>query len=529
MEEPHDASFAELQKRISQVVKKVLQEELQEVKDLLVCLLRQQSKKTQSTAPKPERCKRLAPAVMPRKFTDQSGNNGQPVALEQLQDKHAEWLQEQHAEWSDVAAASLNPKTSKESGASSSMMVIPVLASHSNRAPAVRIIGDADSPAHSLSKSVSIIGDSGLRAPAHSLGKAIRILGGAESLSEGHLRPPFSPVSAPCAPSPDGLQSIHGPPVPESKSLPSDGSPPRGRRAVAPEFLDNTNTNNNKRSSSSLAQIWAARDDLLGASEADCVMSEADAKKFKNDPLREASLSRYGQCMSMTAQVLFKLFGILTFQGRAGYLLPAMVNLILLWVAIWPLVRDGHMHRQKLWSAFNGALMCLGMVMALCCLRRTRIQKLVAPECCPLRLYSQWISTIPSDLLAASVFLMMQFSLTSWYLSQAKGQQCENYDSWTLQLSHVVAAAVFAVLMFLKLHVLSCLDLMIDDSSRQYAEFGDAEQGILRWSLIQTMLDQASNRLEGSELAPPAVTDDHQQRTAADLCPPPGCPHLTQM
>ncbi|CAE8625661.1 unnamed protein product [Polarella glacialis] len=144
--------------------------------------------------------------------------------------------------------------------------------------------------------------------------------------------------------------------------------------------------------------------------------------------------------------------------------------------------------------------MCLGMVMALCCLRRTQIQKLVAPECCPLRLYSQWISTIPSNLLAATVFLVMQFSLTSWYLSQATGQQCENYDSWRLQLSHVVSAAVFAVLMFLKLHVVSCLDLMIDDFPRQYAEHGDAEQGILQRSLIQATLNQASNRLEGSFL-----------------------------
>ncbi|CAE8739637.1 unnamed protein product, partial [Polarella glacialis] len=143
MEEPHDASLAELQKRVSQVVKKVLQEELQEVKDLLVCLLRQQSKKTQSTAPKPERCKRLAPAVMPRRFTDQHGSKGQPVTLKQLQDNHAEWLQEQHAEWSDdmrsqspvstpsalrsvIAAASLKPKTGNESAASASVSVIPV-------------------------------------------------------------------------------------------------------------------------------------------------------------------------------------------------------------------------------------------------------------------------------------------------------------------------------------------------------------------------------------------------------------------
>ncbi|CAE8669818.1 unnamed protein product [Polarella glacialis] len=100
MEEPQDASLAELQKCVSQVVKKVLQEELQELKDLLARVLQRQSslseetKKTQSTAPKPERCKRLAPVVMPRIFTDQSVSVGSPVTLEQLQEKHAEWVRE---------------------------------------------------------------------------------------------------------------------------------------------------------------------------------------------------------------------------------------------------------------------------------------------------------------------------------------------------------------------------------------------------------------------------------------------------
>ncbi|CAE8634560.1 unnamed protein product [Polarella glacialis] len=483
MEEPQDASLAELQKCVSQVVKKVLQEELQKLKDLLARVLQRQSslseerKKTQSTAPKPERCKRLAPVVMPRIFTDQSGSVGLPVTLEQLQEKHAEWVRElSHSDdmgrlsplaapsqlRSVIAAARLKPKTVNESSVGALVSVSSSLASQSNQAP------------------------------AHSLSKA-----DADSLSEGRLEPPCPPLSAPCAPSPDGLLSIHGPPVRES--LPSSESPV-GRRAVATEFPGRSFTKRNIKSS--LTRICAARDELLVFPEADCVMAEADDKRFNNDLLEEASLSRYGKCMSMTAQVLFKLFGILTFQGRAGYLLPAIVNLILLWAGTWHLVRhdgDWDIHRRKLWSAFNGALMCLGMFLALCCLRRVQIQKLVAPECCPLRLYRHWISTIPSDLLAASVFLTMQFSLTSWYLSQAKGQ-CENYDSWSLQLSHVVAAAVFGVLMFLKLHILSCLDLMIDDFSLQYAELGDAEQGILQWSLIQATLNQASNRLEGSFL-----------------------------
>ncbi|CAE8743118.1 unnamed protein product [Polarella glacialis] len=532
MEELHAASLAEQQKRVSQVVKKVLKEELREVKDLLLSVLQQQSslseeiKKTQSMAPKPGYCKRVAPNAMPRTVTDQCSHNGSSVTLDQLQEMHADWfrsvsvsddigrmslspLTEPSQLRSVIAQASLKPmkpKTSEEGTASSSLMVIPILSNDSSRAPAVRILGHAESSAYSLDDAVSIIGDSGLRAPAHSFGKgAVRTLVDAALVSEGgHLFPPCRPFSAPCAPSPDGLQSMHGPPVPE----PSFVSPSR-RRAVAPEFhlpptTPATENKKAKRSSGSLAQIWAARDERLVCSEVDGSMAEADDQKFKPDPRKEASLSPQGQCMSMTAQVLFRLSGILTFQGRAGFVLPAMVKLTLLWAATRPLVffRDGHlhMHGQQLWSAFNGALMCLGMVMALSCLRRTQIQKLVSPECCPLRLYSQWISAIPSDLLAVTVFLVMQFSLTSWYLSQATGQQCETYDSWPLQLSHVVAAAVFAVLMFLKLRVLSCLDLMIDDFSRQYAELGDAEQGILQWSLIQATLNQASNRLEGSFL-----------------------------
>ncbi|CAE8636415.1 unnamed protein product, partial [Polarella glacialis] len=338
-------------------------------------------------------------------------------------------------------------------------------------------------------------------------------------------KPPRRRSVAPHAPSPDSMQSIQGPLVQKHQSLPSPsafGPSPSGFgpspfifgfRLRRSDAVDKRGLES-RQSSKTLTQRWAARDELLvnnnsnnsnnnNFSEADFAMAAANYKKFKTDPIEEASLSRYGHCLSMAAEVLFKLFGVLPFQGRAGCLSPAIVNLILLGAASWPLAEsfysDGH-HGHAIWSPFNGALMCLGMVVALCCLRRTHIQKLVAPECCPIRLYSRWVSTIPSDLLAATVFLMTEFSLTSWYLYHLQGQQCEIYDSRSLQLSHVVANAVFAVLMFLKLHVLSCLDLMIDDFSRQYAEHGDAEQGILQWSLIKAKLNQASNRLEGSFL-----------------------------
>ncbi|CAE8613852.1 unnamed protein product [Polarella glacialis] len=167
-----------------------------------------------------------------------------------------------------------------------------------------------------------------------------------------------------------------------------------------------------------------------------CVMAEAEDKQ--NDTQEEASLGRYGQCMSTTAKALLKLFGVLPCQGCVGYLSPAIVYLLLLLAAVGPLLAFSDPHRHV--------------------------------------------------------------ALMGNYLSQAAGQNCENYDSWSLQLSHVVAAAVFSMLMFLKLHVLSCLDLMIDDFSRQYAEHGNAEHGIWQWSLIQATLNQASNRLEGSFL-----------------------------
>ncbi|CAE8606906.1 unnamed protein product, partial [Polarella glacialis] len=253
MEEPHDASFAELQKHVSKVVTKVLKEELDEVKDLLLCVLRQQSslsdeiKKIRSTALKPERCKRLVPTTMPRIFTDESRSNASPVTLDQLQEKQADRLRSVSISddigrmspladpsqlRSVIAQAHLKPmksKTNKKGSASSSLMVIPVLSNHSIRAPAVGIIGDAESPAHPLGNAVSIIDDAGLPVPAHPLGKAVRVLSDAESVSDGNLKPPCSPFSAPCAPSLDGWHSIHGPPAPEPQPR-SFVSHQKGRR-----------------------------------------------------------------------------------------------------------------------------------------------------------------------------------------------------------------------------------------------------------------------------------------------------------
>ncbi|CAE8623530.1 unnamed protein product [Polarella glacialis] len=383
MEEPHDAAFAELQNCVSHAVKAVLQEELQEMKDLLMCLLQQSSlsegmKKTQSTASKPATTVGVRSNASQFHFKRVSPTNVAAMAGLSL--------------WN-------NCRRDTQNGCNVMQMAV-------------------------------------------------------ESSSEDeHLELAGSLSVAPRAQSDDSLESIRGLPVQRHMSLPSPSIPLySGRRAFA--LGTPSSTWQGIGPSATLNQRWAARDRdklLVFSDVADCAMAEAENKKFMKDPLEEASLSRFGQCMSLTAQILFRC--VLPFQGRSGSLSPAIVNLILLGAASWPLAASGddQTHRHVVWSAFNGALMCLG-----------------------------------------SVFLVMEFSLTGWYLSHAQG--------FSLQLSHVMANAVFAVVVFLKLHILSCLDLMIDDFSRQYAEHGDAEKGILQWSLIQATLNQASNRLEGSFL-----------------------------
>ncbi|CAE8584825.1 unnamed protein product [Polarella glacialis] len=315
--------------------------------------------------------------------------------------------------------------------------------------------------ASALSRLLPVSASQSNQAPAHLFDRTI---GFESSSSEDEHRELAGSLSvAPRAQYDDSLESIRGPRVQRHMSLPSTPLY-TGRRAFA--LGTPSSTFKGIGPSATLNQRWAARDRdklLVFSDVAERSMAEAENKKFMKDPLEEASLSRFGQCMSLTAQVLFR--GVLPFQGRAGRLSPAIVNLILLGAASWPLAASGdddHTQRHVVLSAFNGALMCLGMVIALSCLRRNEIQKLVAPESCPPRLHSQWISTISSDLLPASVFLVMEFSLTGWYLSHAHGAHCVNYDSFSLQLSHVMANAVFAVVVFLKLHILSCLLVLLE-------------------------------------------------------------------
>ncbi|CAE8603460.1 unnamed protein product, partial [Polarella glacialis] len=87
-----------LHKRVSQVVREVLHDEMHELKDLVASLLQQQAgfseemNKTLSMprapTPKASRGQRSAPAPGPRSFTDHHGGSGQ-LTLGQLQERHA--------------------------------------------------------------------------------------------------------------------------------------------------------------------------------------------------------------------------------------------------------------------------------------------------------------------------------------------------------------------------------------------------------------------------------------------------------
>ncbi|CAE8601304.1 unnamed protein product, partial [Polarella glacialis] len=144
-----------LHKRVSQVVREVLHDEMHELKDLLASLLQQQAgfseemNKTLSMprapTPKASRGQRSAPAPGPRSFTDHHGGSGQ-LTLGQLQERHAEWLRSHsdgmalmpmHSLRNDTARSiPLPPLEESTSSKSILPLPIPIPASHSNRAAA---------------------------------------------------------------------------------------------------------------------------------------------------------------------------------------------------------------------------------------------------------------------------------------------------------------------------------------------------------------------------------------------------------
>ncbi|CAE8585444.1 unnamed protein product, partial [Polarella glacialis] len=137
----------ELHKRVSQVVREVLQDEMHELKDLLASLLQQQAgfseeiNKTLSMnrapTPKTSKGQRLAPAPSPRSFTDHHGGSGQ-LTLGQLQERHAEWLRSVSDGMAFMPARSIPLPSLDEQTSSKSILplAIPIPASHSNRAAA---------------------------------------------------------------------------------------------------------------------------------------------------------------------------------------------------------------------------------------------------------------------------------------------------------------------------------------------------------------------------------------------------------
>jgi len=129
-------------------------------------------------------------------------------------------------------------------------------------------------------------------------------------------------------------------------------------------------------------------------------------------------------------------------------------------------------------------------------------------------------TTLPFDFLVACVFLAFEFAIHEGlylYKLRTQGLECVSAPSLSHRLGHAVGALAFSVVMFFKMHVVSCLDLMIDDFSSKYAEHGLAQEGVLQWNLLQATMNSAAKRLEGSFVILFAATFAGFATVAADL------------
>ncbi|CAE8694823.1 unnamed protein product [Polarella glacialis] len=215
-----------------------------------------------------------------------------------------------------------------------------------------------------------------------------------------------------------------------------------------------------------------------------------------------------------------------TLMGRSGYLYPAVVQLAILAIAAYPMVIH-EFAGSCLWSEYNNALECLGVVMALCSFHWKRIKILLGPDRNLLKMYASgngfydhWVSTLPFDFLVVCVFLAFEFAIHEGlylYKLRTQGLECVSVPSSSHRLGHAVGALAFSVVMFFKMHVVSCLDLMIDDFSSKYAEHGLAQEGVLQWNLLQATMNSAAKRLEGSFVILFAATFAGFATVAADL------------
>ncbi|CAE8717856.1 unnamed protein product [Polarella glacialis] len=266
-------------------------------------------------------------------------------------------------------------------------------------------------------------------------------------------------------------------------------------------------------------RLWATLDEQRVQGQ------DSDGKP--ESAVHAGALSRYQRCLSSSSQAVFCIFGILPMRkGRSGYLYPAVVQLAILAIAAYPMFIH-ESARSSLWSEYNNALECLGVVMALCSFHWKRIKILLGPDRNLLKMYASghgfydhWVSTLPFDFLVACVFLAFEFAIHEGlylYKLRTQGLECVSAPRLSHRLGHAVGALAFSVVMIFKMHVVSCLDLMIDDFSSKYAEHGLAQEGVLQWNLLQATMNSAAKRLEGSFVVLFAATFAGFATVAADL------------
>ncbi|CAE8658228.1 unnamed protein product [Polarella glacialis] len=246
----------------------------------------------------------------------------------------------------------------------------------------------------------------------------------------------------------------------------------------------------------SMDRLWAAHDEVRVQRQ------EADGESGATERVG-TGLSCYQRYLSRSSRAVFCIFAILPMRkGRSGYLYPAVVQLALVMIAAYSLI-SAHSNRERpfLLSWYNPALSCLGIVMALSSLHWKRVQMLLGPTRNPLKTYASfhgfyghWISSLPFDFLVAIVFLAFEATLRM----RPREPECVTNESWSYRLCQAAGALAFAVVMFFKMHVVSCLDLMIDNFSQEYADHKLAQVGVLHWNLLQATMNQAAKTLEGS-------------------------------
>ncbi|CAE8731496.1 unnamed protein product, partial [Polarella glacialis] len=514
-----------IDKQMICAVRRVLQEELHEIKDLLVCLMEKQRdihERNQSEQCEPKLAQpslptpgnpRSAPRRLPRSF---SNILSKPATIDKLEEELAEQLQASDSFRRGRAPAKQGPaslEAQKKWSRSSSgpSRVVPVsspvfdpLACFDSDAPVVRGRGRT----HVLRPTSPILPMDHVRSLT--------------SVAEGLERPEL-PDSSLASHTPAPPPVFHEPPGLQQLEILADPSRVEGE-PTSGAFRFSTVLGSV--AMGSVDRLWAARDEqrVNGSGQGSDIGGKPEAAALADG----ASLSCYQRCLSRSSRAVFCIFGILPMRkGRAGYLYPAVVQLAISAIAAYPLfLARSDSARPSLLSWYNNAIGCLGVVMALCSLHWKRIQILLGPDRNPLKSYASehgfhghWVSTLPFDFLVAIMFLAFEFARRAifLYLLRTRAPDCISDESSSYQLGQAVGALTFAVVMFFKMHVVSCLDLMIDDFSRKYAEHGLAQEGVLQWNLLQSTMNQAAKRLEGSFMILFAATCAGFAAVAADL------------